>query len=111
MTESTAPDVTVWHRTVPFDELEEEEPLGVKVGDIPVAIVRVGDSVFALHDECTHEVAPLSDGFVEDGCIECPLHQGTFDLTSGEARSAPCTVPVKVYAVRVVEGIVEVSAG
>lgn len=100
-----------WHKIVPFDELEDEEPLGVKIGDTPVVLIRVGDDIHALHDECTHEVAPLSDGFVEDGCIECTLHQGTFDLASGKAMSAPCTVPVQVYPARVVEGAVEVSLG
>jgi anthranilate 1,2-dioxygenase ferredoxin subunit len=55
---------------------------------------------YALHDLCTHGAARLSDGFVENGCIECPLHQGLFDLASGAPRSAPVTVGVKTYPVR-----------
>lgn len=51
--------MTTWHEVIALDELEDEEPTPVQVGDTPIALVRVDDDVFALHDVCTHEVAPL----------------------------------------------------
>jgi len=50
---------------------------------------------------CTHQFALLSDGYVEHGCIECPLHQGRFDLKTGAPLCAPVTEPVRVYRVKV----------
>lgn len=88
----------------------EEEPRAVMVAGEPVAVVRLGDEFLAVHDICTHEVARLSEGFVEDGCIECPLHQGLFDLRTGQARKAPCVTPVRVYKTRVQGDRLEVQA-
>lgn len=100
-----------WHDVIAFDELEDEEPVPVDVDDTKIALVRVGERTYALHDECTHEVAPLSDGYVEDGLVECPLHQGAFDLASGAAVRLPCTRAVRTYPTRVVDGTVQVGIG
>jgi nitrite reductase/ring-hydroxylating ferredoxin subunit len=45
---------------------------------------------------------------VEDGCIECPLHQGKIGIRDGSPRSARITVPVKSFPVRVVGERIEV---
>jgi nitrite reductase/ring-hydroxylating ferredoxin subunit len=87
----------------------EEEVTAVQAGGVPIALFRKEGRFFALHDLCTHGQALLSEGFVEDGCIECPLHQGLFDIETGEPRSAPVTVPVRSYPVREVEGRLQVS--
>jgi anthranilate 1,2-dioxygenase ferredoxin component len=97
-----------WHEVGAVDEFDEEEPRGVIAGGIAIAVFQVGDEFFALRDLCTHEVAPLSEGFIEDGCVECPLHQGMFDLRTGEAVKEPCIEPVQTYPVRVVGDQVEV---
>ena len=97
-----------WHEVGSVDEFDEEEPRGVIAGGVAIAVFRQGDEFFALRDLCTHEVAPLSEGFIEDGCVECPLHQGMFDLRTGEAVKEPCIEPVQTYPVRVVGDMVEV---
>jgi anthranilate 1,2-dioxygenase ferredoxin subunit len=101
--------VTTWHEVVPLADLEDEEPLGVNVDGQDVMVVLVDEQVYALEDLCTHEVAPLSEGYVEDGCIECPLHQGMFDLATGAAVKPPCVEPVRAYPVRVTGAMVEVD--
>jgi nitrite reductase/ring-hydroxylating ferredoxin subunit len=89
-----------WIDVAAEQDVPDGECLGVSVNGTPVALAREGDKIFALHDQCTHGAARLSDGYVEDGCIECPLHQGLFDLATGEPRSAPVKLAVKVYPVR-----------
>ena len=70
-----------------------------------IALVRLGDEVFAIDAICTHGSANLCGGFVEDnGSIECPLHQGRFDVKSGRALCAPLTQDLAVHAVRVDSG-------
>ena len=100
-----------WHVVAADNALGDDEALGVKVGEVPIAIVRAGGALYALHNVCTHQYALLSDGYVEDGCIECPLHQGRFELTTGEAKCAPVTEPVKVYPVKVEDGKILVDIG
>ncbi len=101
--------MSAWHDVGAADEFVEDEPRAVLAAGIPIAVFRVGDELFALHDLCTHETAPLSEGFVENGCVECPLHQGLFDLRTGEARKEPCTEAVKTYPLRIMDGRVEIQ--
>lgn len=97
-----------WQALGTLDDFTEGEPVAVIAGDKPVAIFRLGDEVFALHDLCTHGHARLSDGYVEDGCVECPLHQGLFDIRNGAPRCAPVTEAVRTYPIRIVAGKVEI---
>ncbi len=90
-----------WVRVAATSQLGEDEALGVLVEGNPVAIYRSGGELFATDDVCTHAYALLSDGFVEDGCIECPLHQARFDLRTGKVLCEPATEDLKTYPVRV----------
>ena len=62
---------------------------GCEIGDVPVAVVRAGGEVFALHDVCSHEEVPLSEGEVYDHTVECWLHGSCFDLRTGEPTGPP----------------------
>jgi len=98
-----------WHEVPGAQALGEEEALGVVLSERPVALVRSGGEWHALHNICTHQLALLSDGYVEDGCIECPLHQGRFDLRTGAPKAPPVTEPVRVYPVKSENGKVYVD--
>src|SRR4051812_30738631 len=97
-----------WHDIGTPEDFVEDEPKATVAGGVAVAVFRVGEEIFALRDLCTHATARLSEGFVEDGCVECPLHQGLFDLRTGEARKEPCTEDVQSFSVRQNGGRVEV---
>ena len=88
-----------FQRVASFSDLREGGVVGVHVGDTPVALYRLGAEVFATHGVCTHALALLAEGWVEDGAIECPLHQGRFDIRTGKALCEPLTRDVKAYAV------------
>jgi 3-phenylpropionate/trans-cinnamate dioxygenase ferredoxin subunit len=68
-----------------------------------VAVFNDGENYFALDDTCTHETASLADGWVEDGCVECPLHAAKFCLGDGKVQSMPATVDAYTHEV-VVDG-------
>jgi len=74
-----------------------------------IALFRDRDRIYAIDDECTHQGAPLSEGSVEDGEVECPWHGSRFDLASGEVREDPADEPVTAYRVRVRGEDVEVE--
>lgn len=56
-----------------------------------IAIFNDEGEFFALDDTCSHEKASLSDGWIEDGVVECPLHAGKFCLKDGAVLSMPAT--------------------
>jgi naphthalene 1,2-dioxygenase system ferredoxin subunit len=66
-----------------------------------VALYQVDGEFFATSAYCTHGFARLSDGFLEGFEIECPLHQGRFDVRDGRPLCPPLTEAVKSFPVRV----------
>lgn len=96
-------------RVAGLSQLAEGVPLAVEVQGEPVALFLLDGDVYATHDVCTHQYALLSDGYVEDGCVECPLHQAQFDIPTGKALSAPATTDLRCYPVKVEGGDVFVQ--
>ncbi|TCO48911.1 non-heme iron oxygenase ferredoxin subunit [Actinocrispum wychmicini] len=88
-------------RACALSELDDKKPLAVEVGDVAIVLVRDGDEVHALRDECSHASLSLSEGEVTRKGIECWLHGSCFDLRTGQPSSPPATEPVDVYPVRV----------
>jgi 3-phenylpropionate/trans-cinnamate dioxygenase ferredoxin component len=100
-----------WHPVCAMTSLVDELPLAVDVSGVAVCVVRIDGEVFAVHDECTHQSVPLSEGDVEGGTIECWRHGSRFDLRSGAVINPPATEPVRVYRTRVEDGQVQVDIG
>lgn len=69
-----------------------------------VVLAQWEGEVYALEDQCSHQDFPLSDGFVEDGQIECIFHGARFDLKTGKAMCLPAIRPVKSYPVEIRDG-------
>jgi 3-phenylpropionate/trans-cinnamate dioxygenase ferredoxin subunit len=99
----------VWVVACSETSLEEGAPFAFRVNSDDLAVCRVGDELFAFANVCTHQEALLSDGYVEDGCIECPLHGGRFDLRTGAAQGSPVSIPIKIYEARLERGQVLVN--
>lgn len=79
-------------------EVMEGQPVRVEIdGFPPLAVYQVGERYFVTDDTCTHSEASLSEGEQEGATIICPIHEGVFDLESGEAVGFPCTIPLKTY--------------
>jgi nitrite reductase/ring-hydroxylating ferredoxin subunit len=98
-----------WHRVAAEADLLPDIPLGVAVGETRIALVRLADGVHAVSDVCTHAFALLSEGFCEDGRLECPLHQACFDVRTGAVLSEPAEQPLATYKVKVEDGAVFVQ--
>ena len=100
-----------WHRAVLVSEIEDEDVVGVVVGEQgehEVAVYKLGGKCYSTADRCTHQTARLSDGLVIDDYIECPLHQGRFHIPTGKARSAPVSIALQTYPTKVEDGAVYV---
>ena len=89
-----------------LDELTDGEARRFDVEGHGIAVVRIGDDVYAIGDRCSHQDISLSEGLVDiDDCtIECWKHGSTFDLRTGKPETLPATRPVPVYEVSVTDG-------
>ncbi len=99
-----------WTTVAERDTLEAGSVIGIKVGDLDVALYNIDGEIFATHNLCTHAHALLSDGWLEGDIIECPLHGGRFEAKTGKGLGAPITCDVKTLPVRVQGNIVQVKA-
>jgi len=90
-----------WTKIATTGQLEDDETMPVTIGQTQLALYRSEGEYFASDNVCTHAYALLSDGYLEDGCIECPLHQARFDIRTGKAMCAPATQDIRIYPVKV----------
>lgn len=75
----------------PVSDLSEGAMRRVSHGDLDVLVAHTPAGVLAVDDRCPHMSAPLSIGEL-DGCVvACPLHEGRFDLCSGDVVRMPTT--------------------
>jgi nitrite reductase/ring-hydroxylating ferredoxin subunit len=95
--------MSAWKAMCAVSKLSEGEPVGIKLGDLRIALYMVNDEVFATDDVCPHAFALLSTGFLEGYVIECPLHGAMFDVRSGKSETATYK-DLRTYAVEVREG-------
>ena len=96
--------MTVWTDAAAPDDVPTDEVIGVAVAGRDVALYSVDGEVFATDNLCTHGLARLCDGFLLGHEIECPMHQGRFDVRTGRPTCAPVTEPVRSYPVKIENG-------
>ena len=90
-----------WITVCQVEEVEEFMPKAVTVDDIKIGIFQLDSQYFAIENVCPHAYALLTEGFIEDGTLECPLHEAIFNIATGTLESGPgcrnlCTYPIKI---------------
>jgi naphthalene 1,2-dioxygenase system ferredoxin subunit len=91
-----------WEAATTIGRLREAGGLmACEIDRFKIALYEVGAAVYATADLCTHGGARLSQGYLEEFVIECPLHQGRFDIRTGAVTAPPCKRPVRVFPVRI----------
>ncbi|HEX7251825.1 MAG TPA: Rieske 2Fe-2S domain-containing protein [Thermoanaerobaculia bacterium] len=93
---------------LPSAELSDGQLRRELVGEEPILLVRRGEQIFAVGAVCSHYGAPLEEGKVVDGTIQCPWHASRFVLGDGAVREGPACAPLPSYEVRVAGGQVQV---
>lgn len=91
-----------------LDQIPASGVTEAMLGDVPVAVCRVGDEVFVVDNTCPHAGGPLGDGDLDGHLLACPFHGWTFDVRTGVCTVVP-SKRVAVHAARVVDGAVRVA--
>ena len=90
-----------WVRVAAVADVPEGGVIAVRLGDREIALYHLpGGEYRATDNVCTHEYAQLSDGWLENGEIECPLHAARFDIRTGKALCAPAEKGLEVFPVK-----------
>jgi nitrite reductase/ring-hydroxylating ferredoxin subunit len=85
-------------------DVGDDAPVRVAAGDTAFAVFRVAGRHYVTQDACTHGPGSLAEGFVDGEEVECPFHQGRFHIPTGRPRAPPCTIPLRVWDARVIDG-------
>ncbi len=84
-------DAAPFAPALPLAELPAGAMRRVTFGDVDVLLAHTSSGIAAVDDRCPHMAAPLSIGDL-DGCVvACPLHNGRFDLATGDPVQMPTT--------------------
>ena len=88
-------------RVLSLDEAVDGEARRVDVEDQRIVIVRIGETIYAIGDMCSHANYSLSEGLVDSNeiTIECWKHGAQFSLCDGNPVSLPATQPVPIFPV------------
>jgi nitrite reductase/ring-hydroxylating ferredoxin subunit len=81
-------------------DIPEGKPVKARAGANSLVLVREGETVRALHEQCAHAGGPLSEGKIVDGCIECPWHGSRFQLADGHVKRGPSVYDQPRFEVR-----------
>jgi nitrite reductase/ring-hydroxylating ferredoxin subunit len=76
----------------------------VETAGLVLAVFNLDGEFHVIDDNCTHGPGSLSEGFIEGDVIECPFHNGQFNIKTGAVVSPPCMVPIKTYKTLVENG-------
>ena len=79
----------------------EGEFIGANADGREIAVFDVDGELFATDNICTHGHARLCEGFLEGHEIECPLHQGKFDVRNGKPTCEPAVEALRSYPVKI----------
>ena len=93
-----------WIRVCAADEIDEEDLSRIDHAGRTFCVYNTEKGFYATSGHCTHEEQHLEDGMVIGTVIECPLHQGRFDIVTGKALSAPVCDDLKTYPVKLENG-------
>ena len=90
-----------WISVCGIDDVSEDEPKALEINDKKIGVFVIDENYFAIENVCPHAFALLTEGFIEDQTVECPLHEAIFDIQTGQLKSGPgcrdlCTYPVRV---------------
>lgn len=89
-----------WRRMCGTADLADGEARCVRIGEQRIAVFRLGEDFHALADRCPHGDASLAEGWIENGEVECPLHQARFCIASGRVQCGPAREDVQRFDVK-----------
>ncbi len=97
-----------WRDLAAIDDLPGGQMTAHEISGLHIALYNAGGALFATDNICPHGEALLTDGYLEDTVIECPLHGAQFDICNGALLCGPAETAIRSYSTRVVDARIQV---
>jgi naphthalene 1,2-dioxygenase system ferredoxin subunit len=98
-----------WVSVCPRSSLSADEMLLEEAAGNEVVLTEIEGEVYAFDAICTHALGYLDQGDLVGYHVLCPLHEGRFDVRTGEVVAGEPEEPISVYQTRVEDGTVYVN--
>jgi len=100
-----------FQRVASVNDVPEGEMVGVQLDGEEIVLAKVDGQIYAFGGQCTHREGPLVDGLLEGDIVECPYHQGRFNIKTGAVVDEPPEEPIPTFQVQVEGEDVKVAKG
>lgn len=100
---------TKWRAVAASRDVPTDKPLEVLIDGSLMCLARCGEDIVAVQGLCPHQSARLAHGIVSEGRVHCPRHKASFGLTDGTADPGWDLPPLRRFAIREVDGMIEVA--
>ena len=90
-----------WVYVCEKDEIDFEDLKRFDYNSRTYCIYNIEEGFFATDGICTHEEVHLEDGLVMGDEIECPMHQGIFNIKTGRVIQDPPCEELKIFPVKI----------
>ena len=82
-----------------------------RIGTHDLILFNDDGHLYACERACPHEQADLCLGHVTHGRLHCPRHLASFGLDDGKISPGWQSRDLRLYPVRVVDGVVWINVG
>jgi len=89
-----------WITIANDSELAEDDRKAITVENTPILLIKTNGSYYAIHNLCTHESLPLTEGHLEGTTLSCPFHGASFCIKTGEVKTPPAFIDLDTYPTR-----------
>ena len=101
-------DSNCWYAVASVGDVVEDEPIAVEVEGKKFGIYQIDNEYYAIDDICPHAYALLSQGFVDEDEVECPLHNAVFNIKTGKCIKEPGG-DINTYQVKVIDDQINIK--
>jgi nitrite reductase/ring-hydroxylating ferredoxin subunit len=98
-----------WTTVASADAVPEKGFASFQVESVALVICRFRDEYFAVENLCSHALSTFDEGRLRGYRIMCPLHGATFDIRDGSCTGAPASRPIRSFALRLHDGLLQVD--
>ena len=97
-----------FYEVLALEDISEMCATTVFINGENIAIFKYDNKVSAVHNVCKHQMGPIGEGKIIDGCITCPWHGYQYLPENGQSPP-PFTEKLKTYQVKIIKGKVWVN--
>ncbi|TFG96337.1 MAG: Rieske (2Fe-2S) protein [Calditrichales bacterium] len=89
-----------FYRVASEFEILPGKGLKIRIKGKNIVILRYRDTFLAFQNECPHQYADLSDGYIKEEKLYCALHHWSFELPGGAYSFNP-ELKLRSFAIKV----------